>query len=74
MVKLEDGRSRYAAWIKMDDTLPWIELGDTFGTKSEARLAAKQKLSTISIKIVKMSMTQSESERNIPLIKIRASH
>lgn len=44
----------YAAWIKIDDSLPWIELNETFQTKTEAHEIAKEKLSTSQIKVVKV--------------------
>jgi hypothetical protein len=44
----------YSAWVKIDDSLPWIELKDAFQTKTEAREAVKEKLSKAKIKIVEM--------------------
>jgi hypothetical protein len=44
----------YTAWIKIDESLPWIELKETFQTKSEAQEAMKEKLNEVKIKIVKM--------------------
>jgi hypothetical protein len=41
--------------IKVDETLPWIELKGEYQTKSEARKAAKEILSNIKIKIIKTS-------------------
>jgi hypothetical protein len=32
----------YSAWIKIDDSLPWIELEGAFQTKAEAQKAAKK--------------------------------
>ncbi|MEM1536428.1 MAG: hypothetical protein QW577_01325 [Candidatus Bathyarchaeia archaeon] len=46
----------YAVWIRIDETLPWIELKDTYHTKAEARKAAKEFLKTIRVKIVKVSV------------------
>ncbi len=43
----------YTAWIKIDDSLPWIELKETFQTKTEANEAARKKLEAVKIKIVK---------------------
>ncbi len=54
MSKSEDRNRLYAAWVKIDDTLPWIELDETFQTKTEAHETAKEKLNTIQIKIVKV--------------------
>jgi hypothetical protein len=43
----------YAVWIRIDETLPWIELKGTYQTRKEAREAAKEFLSKINVKIVK---------------------
>jgi hypothetical protein len=53
MHKAEHDRA-YTAWIKIDDSLPWIELRETFRTKSEAHESAKEKLSAVKIKVVKL--------------------
>jgi hypothetical protein len=42
----------YATWVKIDDTLPWIELKDVYQTKIEAQAAVKEILSKTEIKIV----------------------
>jgi hypothetical protein len=44
----------YTAWIKIDDSPPWIELRETFRTKSEAHESAREKLSAVKIKVVKL--------------------
>jgi hypothetical protein len=44
----------YSAWVKIDDSLPWIELKEAFQTKNEAQEAIKEKLSKVKIKIVEM--------------------
>jgi hypothetical protein len=41
----------YVAWIKINDTLPWIEIEGTYKTKNEARKAAKETIKRIKIKI-----------------------
>jgi hypothetical protein len=45
----------YSVWVKIDNTLPWIELEDSFQTKAEAQAAMKGKRSRFSTKIVKVS-------------------
>jgi hypothetical protein len=45
----------YSAWIKIDDSLPWIELEGAFQTKAAAQKALKERRSKVKIKIVKMS-------------------
>jgi len=42
----------YAVWIKIDDTLPWIELKETYQTRREAEKAAEDSLNNIKVKIV----------------------
>jgi hypothetical protein len=54
MSKLEHGRQRYTTWIKIDDSLPWIELREAFRTKTEAQQSAKEKLSAVKIKVVRL--------------------
>jgi len=44
----------YSAWIKIDDSLPWIELEEAFQTKAEAQKAVKEILSKARIKIAKL--------------------
>ncbi len=53
MSKMEHERA-YAAWIKIDDSLPWIELRETFLTKTEALDSAKEKMNAAKIKVVKL--------------------
>ncbi len=57
----------YSAWIKIDDSLPWIELEGTFQTKTEAQKAVKERRSKVKIKIVKMS----KQEKQMAAIKVR---
>ncbi|HLB99964.1 MAG TPA: hypothetical protein VJL33_01410 [Candidatus Bathyarchaeia archaeon] len=54
MTKLEHENQTYTTWIKIDDSLPWIELTETFQTKNEAQVSAKEKLNAVRIKIVKL--------------------
>jgi hypothetical protein len=54
MTKLEHVSQAYAAWIKIDRGLPWIELTEMFQTKTEAQASAKEKLNDAKIKIVKL--------------------
>lgn len=42
----------YHAWIRLDNTLPWIELEGTHRTSSEARRFAKLAMRKAKIKIV----------------------
>jgi hypothetical protein len=54
MSKHERENQTYTAWIKIDDSLPWIELMETFPSKTEAQATTREKLSTVKIKVVKM--------------------
>lgn len=42
----------YAIWIKIDETLPWIELKETYQTRKEADKASKDFLRSLQIRIV----------------------
>jgi hypothetical protein len=44
----------YAIWVKIDETLPWIELNGTYQTEKEARKMAKELLSKIKVRIAKV--------------------
>jgi hypothetical protein len=58
----------YAVWIKVDDTLPWIEVKRTYQTRKEAKNAARDFVKSIQIRIA----TISESEKKVrPLTTIR---
>jgi hypothetical protein len=50
----------YSAWIKIDDSLPWIELEGVFQTIAEAQEAMKEKRSNVKIKIVKVSKQEKQ--------------
>ena len=45
-------KNLYAVWIKIDETLPWIELKGEYQTRREAKRAANEFLSMTKIKIV----------------------
>lgn len=45
-------KNLYTTWIKIDETLPWIELKGVYQTKREAKKAAKDLLGSIKVKIV----------------------
>ncbi|MEM2995001.1 MAG: hypothetical protein QXI91_03150 [Candidatus Bathyarchaeia archaeon] len=55
-------KTLYTICVKVDETLPWIELKGEYQTKKEAKEAAKKLLNNIKIKIVKTSM----DKRKIP--------
>jgi hypothetical protein len=45
----------YSAWIKIDKSLPWIELEEVFRTKAEAQKAAKRMLNESKIRIARLN-------------------
>ncbi|MEM3696060.1 MAG: hypothetical protein QXQ94_00960 [Candidatus Bathyarchaeia archaeon] len=45
----------YIIWVKIDETLPKIELKGEYQTKREAKMAAKQAISNIKVEIVNAS-------------------
>jgi hypothetical protein len=42
----------HAAWIKIDESLPWIELKGSFETRADAEKAAKTCLGKTRVKII----------------------
>lgn len=44
----------HAVWIKIDETLPWIELKGTYETRRDTKEAAKNCLYKTQMKIVTM--------------------
>lgn len=46
----------YAVWIKIDESLPWMELSGTYQSRKEAQKAAKKFLKTIRVKIVRVNV------------------
>lgn len=45
----------YAVWVKIDDSLPWIELKGDYQNRKEAKAAAKLILKNAKIKIAKVA-------------------
>ncbi|MEM2910896.1 MAG: hypothetical protein QXM52_06950 [Candidatus Bathyarchaeia archaeon] len=45
----------YAVWVKIDETLPWIELKGTYETKRDAQKAAKELLGNVMVKVAYVS-------------------
>jgi hypothetical protein len=58
----------YSAWIKIDDSLPWIELEGAFQTKAEAQKAVKERLNKAKTKIVKLPKQEKQ------MVTIRVKH
>lgn len=55
----------YSAWIKIDDSLPWIELEESFQTKAEAQRTVKDILSKAKIKISKLPKQEKQIKATI---------
>jgi hypothetical protein len=47
-------KNLYAVWIRIDETLPWIELKGEYQTRRDAKKAASASLSMIKIKAVEI--------------------
>lgn len=45
----------YAVWIRIDETLPWIELKKEYVTRKEARQAAQYAIGRLAAKLVRIS-------------------
>jgi hypothetical protein len=45
----------YAVWIRIDETLPWIELKKEYATRKEARQAAQYAIARLAAKLVRIS-------------------
>ncbi len=60
-------KTLYAVWVKLGETLPWIELEGEFETREEARKAAKEIFNNTDMKIVRIS----EKERKAATTAIR---
>jgi hypothetical protein len=46
-------KNLYAIWVRIDETLPWIELKGEYQTRREAKKAANEFHHNIKTKIVK---------------------
>jgi hypothetical protein len=51
-------RNLFTAWVKIDDTLPWIELKGEYQTRMSAHKAANQILKDAEIKIIRIERTK----------------
>ena len=45
----------YTVWIRIDETLPWIELKREYATRKEARQAAEYAIDRLDVKLVRVS-------------------
>jgi len=44
----------YAVWVKLDETLPWIELKETYESREAAQKAARELLGKAMVKVMKI--------------------
>jgi hypothetical protein len=44
----------YTLWIKIDETLPWIELKGEYQTRTEAKKRAEEFVNSIETKIIEI--------------------
>ena len=63
-------KNLYAVWIKIDETLPWIELKGEHQTRREAKKSANEFLNVVKIKIVKFPEKRSPMKE---LASVRAT-
>jgi len=54
-------KSLYTVWIKIDETLPWIELKGEHQTRKAAKKIAEETLNKVRIKIVRVP------EKRVPI-------
>ena len=66
VIRSEGAKTMYSAWIKVDESLPWIELKETFQSKSDAQAAMKTKRSQVKIKIVLVSKAEAKTKSQKP--------
>jgi hypothetical protein len=50
----------YAVWVKIDETMPWIELKGTYETRRAAQKAAKDLQGKIIVKVVSIDKKRKE--------------
>ncbi|MGB9713985.1 MAG: hypothetical protein ACPLZC_03280 [Candidatus Bathyarchaeales archaeon] len=53
--------------MKINETLPWIEIEGTYGTRNEARKAAKEATKRMKIKIVRLSDKEKQVKALLPI-------
>ncbi|MCJ7631202.1 hypothetical protein MUP77_02195 [Candidatus Bathyarchaeota archaeon] len=65
----------YAVWIRIDTTLPWIELQGRYSTKEEAKLAAKGFVDSIRTAVIRLPAPSSIEKNELiqELWRIRKS-
>jgi len=68
-LRFEEQADVFVVWIRIDETLPWIELKGLYHTREEANKAAEEFLESMQIKIVGLPMKRQLHEKQ-KLIRI----
>jgi hypothetical protein len=63
-------KQMYVVMIKVDKTLPWIELNEAYATKKGAKEAAERSLKAMKAKVINLSEKQQPIKA---LISVRSS-
>jgi hypothetical protein len=48
----------HTIWIKIDESLPWIELKGTYDTRKDAKRAARNRIRRTQVKIVAIPVSR----------------
>ncbi|MEM3549904.1 MAG: hypothetical protein QXN87_06175 [Candidatus Bathyarchaeia archaeon] len=56
-------------WIKIDKSLPWIELKGTYQNRKEAYMAAERLLSEIRVKVVEINGRKTRQIKALATVK-----
>jgi hypothetical protein len=60
----------YGVWVKIDETMPWIELKGTYPTKHEARKAAREAAKRMEIRVVPV-LDKGKTARSLTTVRAR---
>jgi len=52
----------HTIWIKIDESLPWIELKGTYDTRKNAKEAAKNRIRRTQVKIVAIPVSKKRKQ------------
>jgi hypothetical protein len=62
-------KNLHAVWIKIDETLPWIELEGTYETRKDAKKAANSRLYRARVKIVTLTKESKQLKAAVAMIR-----
>jgi hypothetical protein len=63
----------HAIWVRVDETLPWMELKGTYETRKDAKEAANNCLHRTQIRIIAILEKDKQRARNSTRVKIRTA-